>query len=185
MTGHEVVPGFKQAFCVEDLNKWDPNAGPLKFTCDAEGLRDQGISPGWEDIYISGLSCQYIIIDGVPDGDYQLLATTNAQRIVAEDTFSDNTVRVGLRIHGNTVVETATPAPPPHLSNFVQIIFGVIQDGGGLTTRGPVPPRQEVRDMLMGILVAEIARSVSGAAAHEIERAAMRLVAKVAQAEAR
>jgi ribulose bisphosphate carboxylase small subunit len=105
LAGREMVPGFKQAFCVEDLNRWDPDAGAAKFLCDAAGLADQGISPGWEDIYSSTLSCQYIVIDGVPDGVYQLVATTNVLRIVAEDSFDDNTVRVGLRIRGNVVAE--------------------------------------------------------------------------------
>jgi uncharacterized membrane protein len=68
---------------------------------------------------------------------------------------------------------------------LVQIIYGVIQDGGGLTSGGPVPPSGPIREMLIGILVAEIAKSAGSVEAREIERAAMRLIAKVAQAEER
>jgi hypothetical protein len=68
---------------------------------------------------------------------------------------------------------------------LVQIIYGVIQDGGGLTSAGPVPPSGPIREMLIGILVAEIAKSAGSVEAREIERSAMRLIANVAQAEER
>ena len=100
--GQQVVPGFKQAFCLEDIEQIDPNAPPRthSYTCN-----DQGVSVGWADVYNSTLPCQYVIIDGVPDGDYRLLATTNARRIVQEDIYTNDSVVAGLRIQGNTVNE--------------------------------------------------------------------------------
>ena len=47
--------------------------------------------------------------DGVPDGDYTLVASTNTAHAVPEDNFDDNFVCKGLRITGNNVQELATP----------------------------------------------------------------------------
>ena len=107
--GNEVVPGFKQGFCLEDFEQYDPQAGPQKFTCpmgqdrQIAGQHDQGVSPGWQDVYESQLPCQFVIIDGVPDGDYQMMANTNAPRLIPEDDFTNNIVVVGLHIEGDTV----------------------------------------------------------------------------------
>jgi hypothetical protein len=104
--GNQATQGHKQAFCLIDVEKMDPNAGPAKFTdCNS----NQGVSAGWADLYNSGLACQFIVIDGVPDGDYTLVSTTNRNHIVAEDTYDDNTICTGLRIAGNGV----TVIPPP------------------------------------------------------------------------
>ena len=79
---------------------------------------NQGISAGWADVYHSALPCQFIVIDGVPDGDYTLVSTTNSKHIVPEDTYENNTICTGLRITGNNVsvidpplkIELATPS---------------------------------------------------------------------------
>lgn len=102
--GATIVPGFKQAFCLEDVEKNDPNAQAAKFTC-----ADQGISAGWADLYSAVLPCQFISIDNVPDGDYLLRATTNAEHKLAEDNYSDNTVTVALRLAGDTVQQIPLP----------------------------------------------------------------------------
>jgi hypothetical protein len=96
----EVVPGFKQAFCLMDVEATDPGAGSPKYTCS-----DQGVTAGWSDVYSSGLPCQFINIDGVPDGDYRLLATTNYKQIVKEDRYNDNSVLIGIRIQGNVATQ--------------------------------------------------------------------------------
>jgi hypothetical protein len=96
-----VMPGFKQAFCLMDIERIDPWAAPNpKYTCG-----NQGVSAGWSDVYTSSLPCQFITIDGVPDGDYRLLATTDYKQHVQEDRYLDNSVVVGLRIQGNTVTQ--------------------------------------------------------------------------------
>ena len=59
----------------------------------------------WPDVYSSGLPCQFIVLDGVPDGVYRLLATTNYKQLVPDDRFLDNSVIVGLRLQGNAVTE--------------------------------------------------------------------------------
>jgi hypothetical protein len=105
-SGLEVVPGLKLGFCCEDVEPIDPSAGPAKFHCNAEGTSDEGVSPGWADVYNAGLPCQFVVIDDVADGDYKFIATTNARHL-PEDNFADNSILVRLRIRGNTVTTTA------------------------------------------------------------------------------
>ena len=97
-----VLPGYKQAFCLMDIERTDPNApsATRRYTCS-----DQGVSVGWSDVYDSTLPCQFIIIDGVPDGDYRLAATTNYKQLVQEDRYFDNSILIGLRIQGNSVTQ--------------------------------------------------------------------------------
>jgi hypothetical protein len=52
------------------------------------------------------------VIDGLPDGDYTLEATTNSMGVVDEDSYSDNTTWTSLRIVGNNVTEIPTPWTP-------------------------------------------------------------------------
>jgi Lysyl oxidase len=107
--GHLATIGYKQAFCAVDIEKIRPSAGPARFDdCNA----NQGISSGWADVYGSGLACQYIVIDGLPDGDYTLQSTTNSPHVAAEECFGDNTTWTGLRITGNAVSEVAPPWLP-------------------------------------------------------------------------
>jgi hypothetical protein len=99
-TGHLATIGYKQAFCAIDIEQIRPSAAAARFNdCNA----NQGISAGWADVYGSGLACQYIVIDGLPDGDYTLQSTTNSQHVAAEECFGDNTTWTGLRLAGNTV----------------------------------------------------------------------------------
>ena len=81
--------GYKQAFCAIDIERIGPNASANPRFADCN--TDQGISSGWADVYNSGLPCQYIVIDTVPNGDYTLQSTTNAKHIVGESCYGDNT----------------------------------------------------------------------------------------------
>ena len=109
-SGQQVEIGHKQAFCLIDIERKHPHArADAQFTdCNT----NQGISWGWADLYYAGLACQYIVIDGLPDGDYTLQSTTNSKHIVHEDCYGDNTMWTGLRIHGNTVTEINLPWIP-------------------------------------------------------------------------
>ena len=100
VSDQEVKPGFKQAFCLMDVERTDTNAPRATglYTCS-----NQGVSAGWSDVYSAGLPCQFIDITGVADGDYRLVATTNFKQVVQEDKYLDNSVLMGLRIQGNTV----------------------------------------------------------------------------------
>src|SRR6266700_8074064 len=108
VVGNLVVPSKKPGFCLIDVEQVLASAGPQKFqSCKADEV--MGISAGWADVYSANLECQYLVIDGVPDGDYTLVATTNTGRAVPEDNFDDNTVCQGLHIQGNVVQTLATP----------------------------------------------------------------------------
>lgn len=119
--GNLVVPSKKAGFCLIDVEQVLPNAGPRKYTSCARD-KVMGISPGWADLYDASLPCQYLLIDGVPDGDYTVLATTNTGQVVSEDTFDDNTVCQGLHIQGDNV-PTLLPNPPIHADLTTPTVF--------------------------------------------------------------
>lgn len=103
--GQQVVEGHKQNFCLYDnrrISPWAQSRAQFGYhDCDSS----QGLSAGWADIYAGHLTCQYITIDNVPDGDYAFLATTNAQAVITEASYADNRTCVELRIQGNKVSE--------------------------------------------------------------------------------
>jgi hypothetical protein len=92
-SGTTVVIGRKQAFCLLDSVKVDPDAGPPKYDCDY-----QGISKGWADVYDSTLPCQWLDITGVTPGDYQLQVTINPEHTLDELNFDNNSATVPVRI---------------------------------------------------------------------------------------
>jgi hypothetical protein len=192
--GNEVTQGYKQAFClidVEHRSAW--GAAEAKFTdCNT----NQGISAGWADLYRKTLPCQFIVIDDVPDGDYILVSTTNAQRIIPEDSYSNNTIYTGLQIAGDTVTERACLTHLDRLdldrwAAVVRILFGVIQDGGGVVIPpggGPVPVdpwgplrqmSQAKRSVLLGLAVTELASLVHDAEPRQaLQKAGVHLLAR-------
>jgi hypothetical protein len=70
MTGQEVVNGFKNGFCVMDLECSMGGTGQY-------GCGTMGISSMCGDIYSSGLACQWVDITDVPEGQYTLVVRTN------------------------------------------------------------------------------------------------------------
>ena len=74
----QIIPvGFKNGFCVMDLecsgdDELGVPAGTYTYGCSV-----MGISAGCGDIYGSGLSCQWIDITNVPDGEYTFVVRTN------------------------------------------------------------------------------------------------------------
>jgi hypothetical protein len=123
--GNPTGTGAKQAFCLVDIERIDPGAtATAQFNnCNT----NQGVSAGWADLYHKSLPCQYIVIDGLPAGDYTLLSTTNAQKLFPEDTFDDNTICTGLHIAGNTVSEIDPPIGRQLLTNSVN--FNDVPEG--------------------------------------------------------
>ena len=118
--GNLVMPGKKAGFCLEDFEH-TPGGGPAQaqFTC-----QNQGISVGWSDVYTAGLDCQFIVIDeaNVPDGDYTLVATTNAGHLLPEDSYTNNSTCVGLRIVGEQVTEIDPPVAVVRKTQTVQFL---------------------------------------------------------------
>lgn len=120
--------GYKQAFCAIDIERISASASPSGRFHDCN--TNQGISAGWADVYSSGLACQFIVIDGLPDGDYTLQSTTNAQHKVGEDCFGDNTIWTGLRLSGNAVTEIDPPYVPEDRIAFDRSLVSAQQIGG-------------------------------------------------------
>ena len=87
--------GFKKPFCIK--GGFDTSTG-MPFSCSY-----QGIGPGSFDPYLAYNACQFIIIDGIVDGEYSFEATINptlAQggRLFQEDNFDNNTIKFPLVI---------------------------------------------------------------------------------------
>jgi hypothetical protein len=108
--GHLATIGYKQAFCAIDIERISSTASASGRFHDCNS--NQGISAGWADVYNKFLACQFIVVDGLADGDYTLQSTTNTQHKVGEDCYGDNTIWTGLRITGNTVQEVGPPYIP-------------------------------------------------------------------------
>ncbi len=70
LNGNEIPIGFKNGFCVLDLECSD--GGTAQYGCS-----NMGISAQCGDIYSSGLSCQWIDITDTPDGTYTMVVRTN------------------------------------------------------------------------------------------------------------
>lgn len=101
-----VVEGRKQAFCLEDFEKYDPNAGKAKYTCS-----NQGISVGWQDVYRSSLDCQWLDITGVAPGIYELRVTINPELVLTEARYDNNTASVLLRLYADGSIDTISYLP--------------------------------------------------------------------------
>lgn len=91
--GTTILKGRKQAFCLEDFAKYDPNAGPAKYTC-----ANQGISVGWQDIYGSYLDCQWLDITGIAAGNYKLRVSINPEQLLTESNYANNIATVPVTI---------------------------------------------------------------------------------------
>lgn len=78
---------------------------------------------------------------------------------------------------------------PRQPENWAQILFGIINDAGGVQIVGghlqPVPPRGPEIGMLTSILIGELARNIPGAEGAEVRAAAMRSLAEMAGKEAK
>ena len=98
--GELVVAGHKQGYLLIDVMPY----------CDVAPLAAPGelfdylfISPGWADIYVAGIDCQWIDVTGVPDGDYKLRVAVNEAGLFEEDDRVANEITVSLQIAGDTV----------------------------------------------------------------------------------
>jgi len=91
--------------------------------------------------------------------------------------------RTGIQeIFTSRVFLTADPAP--FYATWMQILFGVVEDGGGIAIVGGhivrIPPRGPEIEMLNAIVVAEAAKSIPGAEGKTARKAALRAVVKIA-----
>jgi len=96
-------PGIKQAFCWVDFRRVSGDR-PAQFNdCNT----NQGITAGWADVYVRGLDCQWIDIEGLPGGNYQLRVAVNETQLIQESDYTNNAVRLKVRIPRTPI----TPSP--------------------------------------------------------------------------
>ncbi len=88
--GNVVGTGHKQSFCIEDtIHTQDFGPKRWRYTC-----KNQGITTGWTDEYDSSLDGQWIVIDGLAPGTYNLSVTVNYAGVLTESNYSNNTTTV-------------------------------------------------------------------------------------------
>lgn len=93
------VLGEKVGFCLINITTYDSSIpgysqSPTGYGC---GLR-QGISVGRADVYWSGLDSQWIDVTGVPDGEYFIEVTLDADNAIMESDETNNTIQVPVTI---------------------------------------------------------------------------------------
>lgn len=90
----ELIVGRKQGFCVIDVAPFkfgDVEPGPPRYqSCSSF----QGIKVGWADQYVFLLACQFVQMDGVPEGDYVLEDHVNPEQLFPESSYTNNTAAV-------------------------------------------------------------------------------------------
>src|SRR5262249_47363392 len=87
----------KVTFCMIDtdvIREYTGPEQPKKAVYNACGTNVQGISVGWSDEYGWSLFDQWIVIDGLPDGAYFLVGTSNPVGKLIESDTTDNRAAV-------------------------------------------------------------------------------------------
>lgn len=80
-----LAAGHKQGFCVRDARAYAPGLPAAFPTCG-----DQGLSPGYVDLYDAWLDGQWIDVTGLPAGWYVLETEANPQRRIQESAYGNN-----------------------------------------------------------------------------------------------
>jgi hypothetical protein len=90
--GAVVTTGRKQGFFMVDVAPLCSNGEQHDY------IPDQGVSPGWADVYVASLPCQWIDITGVPNGVYTLEVGADTNGLVDQDDVLPDVARVRVRI---------------------------------------------------------------------------------------
>jgi len=114
--GTLVAPGHKQAFCLLDWQRFDHD-DPTVTDEAAYHCGLQGIQRGWSDVYEARLSCQYVDITGIPDGDYVLRVDVNSEQTLYEMSYANNTISLPVTI-GDPNLATPTEPCPAEVDSF-------------------------------------------------------------------
>lgn len=96
--GHDVVQGRKQGFYLVDYHRQCADAAPYLLASER-----MSISPGWSDIYLADIPCQWIDITDLTDGTYTLRVGVDEQDIIDEETRLPNEAKLNVRIEGSAV----------------------------------------------------------------------------------
>src|SRR5260370_30037816 len=92
--------------------------------------------------------------------------------------------RTGIQELWTDIVPVKFKVPPKIYGEVAEMLFGIIQDGGGVEIVGghviPIPPRGPELDILFGVACHRIATLVTSREGIALQRAAMHMVAQVA-----
>lgn len=94
--GNEVVKGRKQAYCMEDTEQF--HVGPNVACEKVHDCSNQGVQPGWSDLYGNALDCQWLDITDVPAGEYKIKVSLNPNRAFEEASLDNNIAIVDVTI---------------------------------------------------------------------------------------
>lgn len=112
LRGAEVAAHHKAGFCLLDidrLNEPDANPAPNSEHAEQDCLVPwtsgwtMGVSSGWYDFYGSGLTDQYVDIEGVADGTYELVSAANSAGTLIEEDPTNNAASVLLELKAGKV----------------------------------------------------------------------------------
>jgi hypothetical protein len=84
------VNGQKTGWCVIDVSRYSQYGGSDSRTFTS--CSNMGISRGWADVYSSGTSGQWVIVDDLPPGSYILEVEVNPGRSFEEASYGNNVV---------------------------------------------------------------------------------------------
>ncbi len=87
--GGVMLTGHKQAFCLADSLRLDPQRPSHGYHCG-----NQGISAGWADSYPRELPCQWIDVTGVAPGVYTLRIALDPTGLIEETDRSNNVLEI-------------------------------------------------------------------------------------------
>lgn len=91
--------GAKSGFSVIDIGVYDADLAPNG--CRGYNGANQGITAGCQDTYSRDLQCQWIDVTDVPDGEYEVIITTNPEGQIDEVNLDNNAARARVRIQGD------------------------------------------------------------------------------------
>jgi hypothetical protein len=107
--GRRPVRAYKSGFCLSDqfpARRAAPprRLAPASFTHEC-GRREpqllavrEGLSAGWGDYYVPTLEGQFFDVTDLPAGDYVLVNTLNAERLLLESDPSNDSASIRLRL---------------------------------------------------------------------------------------
>ncbi len=95
-TGEALPGGHKNGFAVIDIGVFVPEIAVNG--CRGYNPRNQGITAGCQDTYGRGLPCQWIDVTDTEDGIYDIVVTTNPDRVIEEAHYGNNAARVRVRL---------------------------------------------------------------------------------------
>ena len=123
LDGTGVASSGKVSFCIADVWHFNPDLpgspnAPFYNRCNRNST--QGLSIGWSDEYPSTVAGQYIVINGVADGDYCLVSTAdpaypdhpNGNLVEADNSNNSAAIKIRLADSGSTVTVLSSSGCP-------------------------------------------------------------------------